>query len=52
MDARLNDFAAVRAGGAPSTAGDLAFDVDASLEQAIEAQVRPAAHIPIARDDA
>jgi tRNA 2-thiocytidine biosynthesis protein TtcA len=51
MDARLNDFAAVRSGDVPSKGGDLAFDVDASLEQAIEAQALPASRIPIARDD-
>jgi tRNA 2-thiocytidine biosynthesis protein TtcA len=34
LDRRLNDFAAVRATGAPDAAGDIAFDVDPAFEDA------------------
>ncbi|MBS0320253.1 MAG: tRNA 2-thiocytidine(32) synthetase TtcA [Proteobacteria bacterium] len=53
LDRRLNDFAAVGRGSAPGAEGDLAFDVDAALERAVEleaAGILPARGIPIARD--
>jgi tRNA 2-thiocytidine biosynthesis protein TtcA len=37
LDRRLQDFAAVRATGAPVAGGDIAFDVDAALEHAADA---------------
>jgi tRNA 2-thiocytidine biosynthesis protein TtcA len=39
MDRTLFDFTAVRASGVASSGGDTAFDVDASLEQAIDRAV-------------
>src|SRR5581483_1513530 len=36
LDRKLQDFAAVRSGAATSREGDIAFDVDVVLEQAIE----------------
>jgi tRNA 2-thiocytidine biosynthesis protein TtcA len=36
MDRELFDFAAVRATGRPEPGGDLAFDVDGELEQAVD----------------
>ena len=51
LDRRLNDFAGVRATGAPDADGDIAFDVDVALEAAadvIAAAGRSAALPPVA----
>ena len=49
MDRELHDFAAVRATGAPSVDGDLAFDVDATLERAADIAAAGAAVIALPR---
>jgi len=53
MDRRLQNFGALRAGGAPDPDGDIAFDVDVGLEAATEAMaaiesVAAAPFVPIA----
>jgi len=49
MDRRLFDFASLRATGVPVEDGDIGFDVDRSLEAAVEAAAGPPASvIPIA----
>jgi tRNA 2-thiocytidine biosynthesis protein TtcA len=42
LDRRLFDFASLQATGAPGGDGDIGFDVDAPLEQAIERMSAPA----------
>jgi tRNA 2-thiocytidine biosynthesis protein TtcA len=52
LDRALFDFAAVKATGVPSADGDIAFDVDAALERAVEiaaADDAGAALVPVAR---
>jgi tRNA 2-thiocytidine biosynthesis protein TtcA len=52
MDRELFDFAAVRATGRPEPGGDLAFDVDGGLEQAVDrasATVSVTPHIAVRR---
>ena len=52
LDRALFDFPAVRATGVPAPDGDVAFDVDAALESAVEnaaaEEVSGAVHLPIA----
>jgi tRNA 2-thiocytidine biosynthesis protein TtcA len=57
MDRRIHDFLAVRATGRADPGGDIAFDVDAALERAVEQALAPPAQdapgrsavIPLAR---
>jgi tRNA 2-thiocytidine biosynthesis protein TtcA len=50
MDRALFDFAAVKATGLPNAEGDVAFDVDAALERAVEtAAAENAAPTPLLR---
>jgi tRNA 2-thiocytidine biosynthesis protein TtcA len=49
LDRALFDFRAVEAGGAPDAKGDTAFDVDRTLEDAIERDAALAGVLPIAR---